>query len=79
MYFFLFFFAIYKNGTWQLTIIKYTKKSSNKKHVKNIKIFTEKKKTQEIYKKPEEEEKTLQYHRERNKNLSEKQKEKVVE
>ena len=47
--------------------------------MKNIKIFTEKKKTQEIYKKPEEEEKTLQYHRERNKNLSEKQKEKVVE
>ena len=51
-------------------IIKKTKKSSEKKHAKYIKIFLKKKKKKE--KKP-------QYHCECNKSLSEEQKEKLVE
>ena len=76
---FFFFFYIQK---FQISIIKSTKKSSNTKHGKDIKICQKKKKRKgENYQNftEEEKEKKSQYHCECNKNLSEEQKQKLVE
>ena len=65
-----------------MTIIINTKKSFEKKHAKDIKIFLKKikkahKKYQNLFE--QEKEKKSWYHHERNKNLSEEQKQKLVE
>ena len=71
-----------------MTIIINTKKSFEKKHAKDIKIFLKKikrkKKIKKAHKKyqnlfEQEKEKKSWYHHERNKNLSEEQKQKLVE
>ena len=68
------------------TIIKNTKKNSGKKHVKDVKIFEDKKdkgqkKIRDRYQNlsAEEKVKKRQYHHEHSKNLFEEQKQKQVE
>ena len=71
-----------------MIIIINTKKSFEKKHTKDIKVFLKKinkeKKRKKAHKKyqnlfEQEKEKKRQYHHERNNNLSEEQKQKLVE